>query len=60
MQQKGKKEPVITWRFAAKTAFYTEEDRLTQELIYEGRFTVSEGIWYYLTDWQDHIYDFND
>ena len=60
MQQKGKKEPVITWTFAAKTAFYTEEDRLTQELIDEGRFTVSEGIWYYLTDWQDHIYDFND
>ncbi len=59
MQQKGHKEPVSTWTFAANIAYYTEERRLTDELIAEGIFTADEGIWYHLTNWEDYIYDFN-
>ena len=60
MQQKGKTEPVSTWTYSAKIAYHTEEQRLIDELIAEGRFTADEGIWFHLTDWQDYIYDFND
>lgn len=59
MQQRGKKEPVSTWTVSAGAAFHTEERKLIDELIDEQILTAGEGVWYYLTNWEDYKYTTN-